>query len=58
MEPIRFADILFVFLTLVITFTILWLVNKARSKSKISTEDSQFESRETVVPDDSEKTDK
>ena len=34
MEPIRFADILFVFLTLVITFIILWLVNKARKKAQ------------------------
>jgi len=32
MEPIRFADIFFVFLTLVITFSILWMVNRARHK--------------------------
>ena len=51
MEPIRFADILFVFLTLVITFTILWMVNKAKRKSEITTEDSQSGSTETVVPD-------
>lgn len=39
MEPIRFADILFIFLTLVITFTILWFVNKARRKPEQATED-------------------
>ena len=49
MEPIRFADILFVFLTLVITLTILWFVNKARSKSKLATEASQAKSNETVT---------
>ncbi|MFK5927008.1 MAG: hypothetical protein QM483_10300 [Desulfuromusa sp.] len=38
MEPIRFADILFIFLTLVITFTILWFVNKAKRKQRGSTE--------------------
>ncbi len=41
MEPIRFADILFVFLTLVITFAILWQVNKSKNKSKMATEDKQ-----------------
>lgn len=41
MEPIRFADILFVFLTLVITFAILWQVNKSKNKSKITTKDNQ-----------------
>ncbi|MCK5912517.1 MAG: hypothetical protein KAG12_01470, partial [Desulfuromusa sp.] len=43
MEPIRFADVLFVFLTLVITFAILWLVNKAKKKSKVTTEDNSAE---------------
>ncbi|MCW8859644.1 MAG: hypothetical protein OQK97_08085 [Deltaproteobacteria bacterium] len=32
MEPIRFADILFTALTLLITYGILFLVNKARQK--------------------------
>ena len=48
MEPIRFADILFVFLTLVITFAILWQVNKAKKKSNITTEECQTE---IVTPD-------
>ena len=47
MEPIRFADILFVFLTLVITFAILWLVNKAKKKSKLTAGDN---SAEIVTP--------
>ena len=34
MEPVRFADVLFTFLTLAITFAILWGVNKVRSRSK------------------------
>ncbi len=34
MKPFSFADILFLFLTLVITFTILWFVNKAKGKRK------------------------
>ena len=54
MEPIRFADILFVFLTLVITFAILWQVNKAKQKSKKSTEENQSRSDETAVPDKKE----
>jgi len=48
MEPIRFADILFIFLTLVITFTILWFVNKARRKPEQTTDENQSESSETV----------
>ncbi len=32
MEPVRFADILFIFLTLLITFAILWVVNQKRNK--------------------------
>ncbi|MCK4502200.1 MAG: hypothetical protein KAU22_04135 [Desulfuromonadales bacterium] len=41
MEPIRFADILFVFLVLVITFSILWLVHKSRNKTdKTKVDDS------------------
>ena len=50
MEPIRFADVLFVFLTLVITFAILWFVNKAKKKSKITTDDN---SSEIMIPDGS-----
>jgi len=49
MEPIRFADILFIFLTLVITFAILWLVNKAKNKSKIVTAENQPGSSESVT---------
>ena len=44
MKPFSFADILFLFLTLVITFTILWLVNKAKGKSRGTTEDRQSKS--------------
>ncbi len=33
-EPVRFADVLFTLLTLAITFSILYLVNKVRNKSK------------------------
>ncbi len=33
-EPVRFADILFTFLTLATTFAILYLVNKVRNTSK------------------------
>ncbi len=51
MEPIRFADVLFVFLTLIITFAILWQVNKAKRKSRISADASQPESDETVDTD-------
>jgi hypothetical protein len=36
MEPVRFADVLFTFLTLAITFAVLWGVNKVRSQSKQS----------------------
>jgi H+/Cl- antiporter ClcA len=42
MKPFSFADILFLFLTLLITFTILWFVNKAKGKG--TTEDIQSES--------------
>ncbi|MBN1958878.1 MAG: hypothetical protein JXQ81_14575 [Desulfuromonadales bacterium] len=38
MEPIRFADILFTVLTLLVIYLILFLVNKARRQKK-STED-------------------
>ena len=34
-EPVRFADILFTFLTLATTFSILYLVNRVRNKSKL-----------------------
>ncbi len=43
MEPVRFADILFIFLTLTITFAILWLVNRVRNNDK--------QSPDTPVPD-------
>jgi len=48
MEPIRFADILFVFVTLAITFAILWMVKKAKTKSN---KDSPSQPSETVVSD-------
>lgn len=51
MEPVRFADILFIFVTLVITFTILWMVNKAKTKSK---KDSPLKTNETVVSEDND----
>lgn len=51
MEPIRFADILFVFITLVITFAILWQVDKARRKSRKTTEDRQSEPNEAIATD-------
>lgn len=54
MEPIRFADILFIFLTLVITFAILWFVNKAKRKPEQTTENNQSESSETVGSDKQE----
>jgi hypothetical protein len=54
MEPIRFADILFVFITLLITFTILWMVNKAKTKSKKTTEDSPLGPSEAVVPENND----
>ena len=38
MEPVRFADVLFTFLTLAITFAVLWGVNKVRNQSKQSPE--------------------
>jgi hypothetical protein len=48
MEPIRFADILFIILTLVITFIILWFVHKAKTKSNKTTKESQSGTSETV----------
>ncbi|MDA3903608.1 MAG: hypothetical protein PF441_09205 [Desulfuromusa sp.] len=51
METIRFADILFIFLTLVITFAILWMVNKAKKKPKQTTEESQSDSKEKINSD-------
>lgn len=47
MEPIRFADILFILITLVITFSILWMVNKGKNRSKKTTDPSQTKSGET-----------
>jgi len=52
MEPFRFADILFIFLTLLITFTILWFVNKAKGTRGKSTENSQSESEITSDSDE------
>lgn len=49
MEPIRFADILFIFITLVITFAILWMVNKAKNRSNKTSESSPTRSSETGV---------
>jgi len=54
MEPVRFADILFIFITLVITFAILWMVNKSKTKAPKTTEESQSGVSETVVPDNKE----
>ncbi len=51
MEPIRFADILFIFLTLVITFAILCQVNKTKMKSKKMAETRQAKSGETANSD-------
>ncbi len=53
MQPFTFADILFLFLTLVITFTILWFVNKAKGKRSGMTENIQSEA--TVTSDTNEK---
>lgn len=44
MKPFSFADILFLFLTLVITFTILWFVNKAKEKGSKASENIHSES--------------
>ncbi len=54
MEPFRFADFLFIFLTLVITCTILWFVNKAKAKGARgnSTESSRPETE--VISDSDE----
>ena len=52
MKPFSFADILFLFLTLVITFTILWLVNKAKEKGRETTENIQSESADTSDVDE------
>ncbi|WP_321371670.1 hypothetical protein [uncultured Desulfuromusa sp.] len=48
MEPIRFADILFILITLVITFSILWMVNKGKNKTKKTADPSQPKSDETI----------
>ncbi|GEM_PF-3051851 len=51
MEPVRFADVLFTFLTLAITFAVLWGVNKVRSQSKqaedVTAADSTSDSTDT-----------
>ena len=54
MEPVRFADILFIFITLLITFAILWMVNMSKTKVSKTTEESQSEVCETVIPDNKE----
>jgi hypothetical protein len=48
MEPVRFADILFILITLVITFAILWLVNKSKRKPETTTGSNQTESSDAV----------
>ncbi len=52
MKPFSFADILFIFLTLVITLTILWFVNKAKRKGGRTEENTQSESKGTAVADE------
>jgi len=47
MQPFTFADILFLFLTLIITFTILWFVNKAKGKRSGMAENIKTESTAT-----------
>ena len=51
MEPIRFADILFVFLVLLITFSILWLVNRTKDKTGTTDDNSTDESSVTAAKD-------
>jgi len=46
-EPIRFADILFTALTLLITYGILYLVNKARRKKNAPETDNSTVAEET-----------
>jgi hypothetical protein len=43
MNPFSIADFLFLFLTLLITFTILWFVNKARGKRSGTVDNIQSE---------------
>jgi len=52
MKPFSFADILFIFLTLVITITILWFVNKAKRKGGRTEENPQPVSKGTSVADE------
>ncbi len=39
MESLRFADVFFIIIVLVVTFGILYLVNKAKNKGKPAEED-------------------
>ncbi len=55
MEPFRFADILFIFLTLVITLTILYFVNKAKVKGREAKENTPSEPKDTAVAEEKEK---
>jgi len=54
MEPVSFADILFIFITLAITFAILWMVNKSKTKAPKTTEEGQSGPSATVVADNTE----
>lgn len=48
MEPVRFADILFILLTLIITCVILWMVNKAKKTPKKSAENQASDPSKTL----------
>ena len=52
MKPFSFADFLFLFLTLLITFTILWFVNKAKGKHSETTQKVQSETEVTADADE------
>jgi Na+-transporting methylmalonyl-CoA/oxaloacetate decarboxylase gamma subunit len=53
MVPFSFADFLFLFLTLLITFTILWFVNKAKEKGRETPENLQSEAEVNSDMDES-----
>lgn len=56
MEPIRFADILFTALTLLIIYLILFLVNKARRKKDVPDENASTSgSADVTVSSDEDK---
>ena len=48
MEPIRFADILFTAITLLIVYLILYWVNKGRQKNKASLPEEEIQVSEQV----------